>query len=101
MLKYKVSYKSEWSEDGTHYDQTITIFIPCENVLKHLINASINAYREMSGSWMVHTYLKPLNMGKNHTNLTTAEYIVVNFLNPDDTRIKRNRNTIINVKIEK
>lgn len=101
MLNYKVSYWNEWTADGTHYNQTITIFLSCRDILQHLINAKINAYREMSGSWMVRTYLKELNEGKNYVNLTTAGYIVVNFLNPDDTRIKRDRNTIINVKIEK
>lgn len=101
MIDYKVSYRNEWGNDGTHYSQTITIIIPNEHILKHLINANIKAYREQCGSWMVQTYLKELNMGKNYTKLTTAEYIVVNFLNPADTRIKRDRNTIINVKIQK
>lgn len=99
MLKYKVSYKKEWSNDGTTYRQTITIFIPNKEKLDK-INSYIREYKKHSGNWMVNTYLTEMNLGKNYTNLTTADYMVINYLNPDDIRLKRDRNSIINIKIE-
>ena len=45
MLNYKVSYGQEWDKEGTHYSQMITISIPNEQILKHLVNAKIRAYK--------------------------------------------------------
>lgn len=100
MLDYKVSYKKEWDKEGTTYRQTITILFPNKETLDK-INLAIKDCKENSGNWMNFTYLKELNIGKNYTKLTTADFIVTNYLNPDDMRIKRDRNSIINVKIKK
>lgn len=105
----KVNYFKEWGEDGTVYNQTITI--EKEHIEK--FNEFIRAEKQEVENKKVITsdelktlmYLNELTEGKNYTTLTTLRnfiyYYRLHIYNPykDEKDLKRilNRNTIIKV----
>lgn len=93
-IPYKVSYFNEWDEDGTHYNQRITISIPHRTFLD--INDRIITYY-LQNPHTIYYKPKPLQIGKNFTNLSTFHFFKENFLDINDKRIK-DRNTIILIK---
>ena len=99
MLNYKVSYGQEWDKEGTHYRQMITISIPSEQILKHLVNAKIRAYKGIHQDFLTKLYFQELNVGKNYVSLSFRNFVVNTFLNRNDKRIL-DRNTIIRIKIK-
>lgn len=110
----KISYQKKWSNDGTFYNQTITIdqktavlfnsFVEKildkdkEEIQKNHIITNEQAKRE--------SYLKRLALGANYTYLTTLDYFMKFYLQTiyeppkKDKTYERilNRNTIIFVK---
>ena len=99
MLNYKVSYEQEWDKEGTHYSQMITISIPSEQILKHLVNAKIRAYKGIHQDFLTKLYFQELNVGKNYVSLSFRDFVVNTFLNQKDNRIL-DRNTIIRIILD-
>ena len=96
-MEYKVSYRSEWNKEGTHYNQRITI--PMTALELCLLNDDINIefMRLKEQRDLKAIYFKPLFHGKNYITLSLRDYIVKKYLNPNDKRIK-DRNTMIVIK---
>lgn len=105
----KVSYLKEWSNDGTFYNQTITI----EKEFIGKFNEIVKAKKEEISKKIIHSnedmkvlcYLQELKVGKNYTHLTTLDYFMKFYLkyiyeppkrDKDYQRILE-RNTIIKV----
>ena len=110
----KVSYRKNWSKDGTFYNQTITIDKKTAILFNNFMFKILNKDREeiqknhiITGEQIMREcYLKRLALGANYTHLTTLEYFMSFYLktiykapkkDKDFERIL-NRNTIIFVK---
>ena len=110
----KVSYRKNWSKDGTFYNQTITIDKKTAVLFNNFMFKILNKDREeiqknhiITGEQIMREcYLKRLASGANYTHLTTLNYFMSFYLktiyeppkkDKDFERIL-NRNTIIFVK---
>ena len=105
----KVNYLKEWSNDGTFYNQTITI----EKKYIEKFNEIVRAKKEEASKKIILSnedmkilyYLEELKVGKNYTKLTTLDYFMKFYLKYIYEPPKRDknyerileRNTIINV----
>lgn len=110
----KISYRKKWSNDGTFYNQTITIDKKTAILFNNFIFKILNKDREeiqknhiITGEQIMREcYLKRLASGANYTHLTTLDYFMKFYLQAiykaqkKDKTYKRilNRNTIIFVK---
>ena len=98
MEKLKVSYRGEWSDNGTYYDQKVKV---SKSLLKQ-INDEIRTAKEKKSHELFFNnhdfiYLDILRENKTFTTLTTARIIkhVLSKMNIDTSRFKTDRNTII------
>lgn len=110
----KVNYLKEWGNDGTVYNQTITIDIETAKMFnqyiqmkKQQVEQSFKEKKTYSNEDMkILYYLEEIKEGKNFTSLTELDYFMKFYLHniyeppKRDKNYERilNRNTIINVK---
>lgn len=110
----KVSYRKNWSKDGTFYNQTITIDKKTAALFNSYVEKILNKDKEeiqknhiiTNEQSMREYYLKRLAIGVNYTYLTTLDYFMSFYLKTiyeppkKDKNFERilNRNTIIFVK---
>ena len=110
----KVNYMKKWGTDGTVYNQTITIdfdmafkFNQYVDKIKTQTENNIKKNRIMTdGESKIMTYLEPLNMTTNYTNLTTLQFFMMFYgtyyckKNVKDKEFDRvlYRNTIFEIK---
>ena len=110
----KISYRKKWSNDGTFYNQTITIDKKTAILFNNFMFKILNKDKEeiqrnhiiTNEQIMRECYLKRLALGANYTYLTTLEYFMSFYLkniykpSKKDKTFKRilNRNTIFFVK---
>jgi len=104
----KVNNQNKWGNDGTHYNQTITInqktAVLFNNYIEKILNEDkkeIEAKRIMTNEQAKREiYLKRLSLGANYLYLTTLFYFMLFLGRHTNENIKRikNRNTIIIVK---
>lgn len=106
--KVKVNYLSSWSEEGTHYDQTITLKKDFIKYINKLIKNYHNSDYEnqcitaetIGFSTYYDCYLKEIDLNKNYEFLTLTQlsfiYYYLNINNYDTKRILR-RNTLLKV----
>lgn len=101
--KFTFSYRSYWDEEGIHYSQTITAYIP-RNVFIAL-NYKIattklheqdkkNDGKSYDFATIYHLDTFKLNT-KNFTKLTQRDFFLNYFNLNNDKRLKHGRNTII------
>ena len=110
----KVSYRKNWSKDGTFYNQTITIDKKTAALFNDYVERALQRDKEeiqknhiiTNEQSMREYYLKRLAIGANYTYLTTLDHFISFYLkaiyeppkkDKDFERIL-NRNTIIFVK---
>ena len=104
-MEYKVSYRGDWDDNGTYYDQTINMRLSKSefdglnrSIAKERMDSSVKVIR--SGYDMdILSYLRPLSVNRNYTTHTTRDF-VLNYFNliGKDRRILC-RNTIIFINI--
>ena len=102
-MEYKVSYGKEFGYNGTVYTQRIKLTLSLYELMDK-VNIAILEQREKlaqrTDSEGIKTrYFKPLQQGKNYVTLSLKDFIVKEFCNPNDKRIK-DRNTIILVNLK-
>lgn len=93
----KVNYNNYFSEDGTHYDQMVTVGLTKQQV-SDFNNMVIDARFSDTTDSDIRLYLKRVAFGINYTNLTTFRYFYNFFHLSDVERIKSGRNTILVIK---
>lgn len=99
----KINYLKNWGNDGTVYNQTITIDKNIMGKFNEYIN-KIKAIRESQRYSTI--YIENLKEGKNYVTLTTLDYFMKFYLKyiyepPKKDKMYERilwRNTIINVK---
>lgn len=110
----KVSYRKNWSKDGTFYNQTIAIdWLIAHEFNQYIIDILQKDKKETIKTHVISNeqlqrqmFLEPLKLGVNFTHLTTLDYFMKFYLNTiyeppkKDKTFERilNRNTIILVK---
>lgn len=109
-MTYKVSYPSNFSPAGTHYDQTLNV----QMTQDELGQLNLNLYRSKN-RLTANTTLEgkelsfndqqfilfaiPYKKGKNYTTLTARDFFIDYFELKGDKRIL-DRNTLINITIK-
>ena len=108
--KVKVNYLSSWSENGTHYNQTITLdkkFIKYINkLIKYYHNSSYEVKcitaEKIGFSTYYDCYLKEIDLTKDYyfMNITQLQFIYY-YLSINNYDIKRilNRNTLLKMEV--
>lgn len=104
----KVSYQKHWDNNGTCYNQTITIDKTMAVKFNNYVEKIMKQDKEKTNKTHIwnneemqrEMYLKQLALGVNYTYLTTLNYFVSFLLRETNESIKRikRRNTIIIVK---
>lgn len=108
--KIKVNYLQNWNEDGTHYDQTITLkkdFIKYINkLIKHYHNSTYEnkciTADSIGFSTYYDCYLKEIDLTKNYyfMNITQLKFIYY-YLSINNYDVKRIlcRNTLLKMEV--
>lgn len=104
----RVNFRNKWDNEGTHYNQTITIdkktAVLFNNYIEKILNEDkkeIERKREMTNAQAKREmYLKKLSFGTNYLHLTTLLYFFTFLKNEmhESTKRLKNRNTIIIVE---
>lgn len=110
----KISYRKNWSKDGTFYNQTITIdWLIAHKFNQYIIDILQKDKKEIKKTHIISNeqsqrqmFLEPLKLGVNFTHLTTLEYFMSFYLKTiyeapkKDRDFERilNRNTIFIVE---
>ena len=88
----KVSYNSYFDNNGTHYNQMVSVVLTDEQL--EVFNSMVNGVSEYTKM-----HLRSVKFGDNYTNLTTFYYFR-RFFEPlkSNSRIKADRNTLLRIK---
>lgn len=90
----KVSYNSYFDNNGTHYNQMVSVVLTDEQL--EVFNDMVNNTRPSAKM-----YLRSVKFGDNYTNLTTFDHFRRFFeLLKSNSRIKADRNTLLRIKKE-
>lgn len=100
-MTYKISYPKDYANDGTSYDQRVTV--KCSTNLVKKLNKKVSAIHEAIDRKIVvpydedyvRTFLRHVSKGKNYTTLTTARYLSKWLGFDHDKRFKTDRNTVV------
>ena len=96
----KVSYNSYFDNNGTHYNQMVSVVLTDEQL--EVFNDMVNNTRLSKGvSEYTKMHLTGVKFGDNYTNLTTFDHFRRFFETlKSNSRIKADRNTLLRIKKE-
>ncbi len=106
-MTYKVSYPSNFSPTGTHYDQTLNVQMTAMELVKlyyelkkrqAMLRMSKGKDLSFSDQQFI-LFAKPFKEGGNFTTLTSRDFFIDYFELKGDKRIL-DRNTLINITIK-
>lgn len=106
-MTYKVSYPSNFSPTGTHYDQTLNVQMTAMELVKlyyelkkrqAMLRMSKGKDLSFSDQQFI-LFAKPFKEGRNFTTLTSRDFFIDYFELKGDKRIL-DRNTLINITIK-
>lgn len=106
-MTYKVSYPSNFSPTGTHYDQTLNVQMTAMELVKlyyglkkrqAMLRMSEGKDLSFNDQQFV-LFAKPFKEGRNFTTLTSRDFFIDYFELKGDKRIL-DRNTLINITIK-
>ena len=108
-MTYKVSYPSNFSPTGTHYDQTLNVQMTGMELFKLCFYCGLKKRQAMlrmsEGKDLSFSdqqfilFAKPFKEGRNFTTLTSRDFFIDYFELKGDKRIL-DRNTLINITIK-
>ena len=96
FFDYKISYRKLWDENGTCFNQIITMKFYNKEVFE-FVNRFTQDYVQKHGDFYKKRYFKPLQIGDNFVSLSYRDFILLSYL-PEDKRIL-DRNTVFRIKI--